>query len=358
MRPPPRWVRRLVLCPAVVVAAVLLVWTVPVALLAIWVASRVPVVGRAPKVLWFLAYYLVWEGAALIALFGTWVASGFGWKLHSPTFRRVHYRLAALFLRALFQQVRWNLSLEIRYSGDHIDDVARDRPLVVAARHAGPGDSFILVHALLNEFRRRPRIVLKDSLQWDPAVDVLMHRLPMVFITPTPFDASRRRGRARQTQTVHDTARAMGPDDALLVFPEGGNFSPRRRDARIQQLSDDGYAELADRAARMRNLMAPRPGGLFSAVDASPEAGVLFVGHTGLEHLTTAGDLWRALPTDMAIVTRAWYVPPEDIPADRAGRVTWLFDWWEHIDRWIADPEQAGDPSSPVRPDGGIGSAR
>ena len=51
-------------------------------------------------------------------------------------------------------------------------------------RHAGPGDSFVLVHALVNWFDREPRIVLKDMLQWDPAVDVLLNRLPNRFITP------------------------------------------------------------------------------------------------------------------------------------------------------------------------------
>ena len=41
--------------------------------------------------------------------------------------------------------------------------------VLVLCRHAGPGDSFILIHALVNWYDREPRIVLKDTLQWDPA---------------------------------------------------------------------------------------------------------------------------------------------------------------------------------------------
>ena len=56
----------------------------------------------------------------------------------------------------------------------------------MVSRHAGPGDSFILIHALVNWFDREPRIVLKATLQWDPAVDVLLNRLPNRFIAPGP----------------------------------------------------------------------------------------------------------------------------------------------------------------------------
>ena len=38
-------------------------------------------------------------------------------------------------------------------------------PLLVLARHAGPGDSFALVDLLLSRYGRRPRIVLKEDLR-------------------------------------------------------------------------------------------------------------------------------------------------------------------------------------------------
>ncbi len=37
----------------------------------------------------------------------------------------------------------------------------------------------------------------------------------------------------------------------------------------------------------------------------------------------------------MRIVMRWWLVSRADIPADREGRIDWLFGWWEEIDKWI-----------------------
>ena len=52
-----------------------------------------------------------------------------------------------------------------------------------SARHAGPGDSFLLVHQLLSVYGRRPRVVMKATLQLDPSLDVMANRLPNVFIS-------------------------------------------------------------------------------------------------------------------------------------------------------------------------------
>jgi len=52
----------------------------------------------------------------------------------------------------------------------------------VLSRHAGPGDSFLLIHQLLSVYGRRPRVVMKAALQFDPSLDVLGNRLPNVFI--------------------------------------------------------------------------------------------------------------------------------------------------------------------------------
>ena len=48
----------------------------------------------------------------------------------------------------------------------------------------------------------------------------------------------------------------------------------------------------------MTNVLAPRPGGFIAALDAAPEADVVLVAHTGLDHMLTVGDVWRELPMD------------------------------------------------------------
>src|SRR5262249_57808499 len=56
------------------------------------------------------------------------------------------------------------------------------RPVIVLSRHAGPGDSLLLVRHLLSVYGRRPRVVMKATMQLDPSLDVVGNRLPNVFI--------------------------------------------------------------------------------------------------------------------------------------------------------------------------------
>ncbi|WP_431727739.1 1-acyl-sn-glycerol-3-phosphate acyltransferase [Verrucosispora sp. TAA-831] len=328
---PHRWVRRLLLAPGVVLLVFLLVTTVPVwALLALAVSPFVPGRLRPLRVLWIGFCYLVWDAAALLCLFGLWVASGFGWRVGSPAFQRAHYVLAGWFLRVLFWQANWTLRLTIDVVGTDPDTALPGRPELVVCRHAGPGDSFILIHALVNWFQREPRIVLKDALQWDPAIDVLLNRLPSRFIAPG------RGGRGSLTEQIGHLAVGLDDNDAFVIFPEGGNFTPKRRLRAIARLRDRGHERMAVKAEAMQHVLAPQPGGLLAALDAAPDAGVIFVAHTGLDRMLTVADVWRELPMDKRLVMRFWSVPPEEIPVGRQERIDWLYEWWSRIDEWIA----------------------
>jgi 1-acyl-sn-glycerol-3-phosphate acyltransferase len=341
MPPPPRWLRRLVLAPAVVLLAVVLMATLPVWLVVAAAAS--PFVSgylRPLRVLWLATVYVVWDAAALLALFALWLASGFGWKKRSPAFQRAHYKLTGWFLTFLFWQARWTLRLRIEVAGADPDTALPGRPELVLARHAGPGDSFILIHALVKWFDREPRIVLKDSLQWDPAVDVMLNRLPNRFIAPrSEGRAGAGRGGPHAGETVGEQighlVEGLDGNDAFVIFPEGGNFTPHRRLRAIERLRARGLEKMAVRAEAMRHVLAPRPGGLLAALDAAPDAGVIFVAHTGLDRMLTVTDVWRELPMDKRIVMRFWSVQPEEVPIGREERIDWLFDWWERIDKWI-----------------------
>jgi 1-acyl-sn-glycerol-3-phosphate acyltransferase len=340
MRLPPRWVRRVVLAPAVVLLAVAVATTLPVwLLLAAALSPLLPGHLRPLRLLWICVVYLALDATALVAMFALWLASGFGWKKRSPPFQRAHYRLAGWFLRVLFAQAEWVLRLRIDVVGTDPDTAAPGRPELVVCRHAGPGDSFILVHALVNWYRREPRIVLKDSLQWDPAVDVLLNRLPSRFIAPRPD------GQRPIEDEVGALAVGLDENDAFVIFPEGGNFSPHRRQRAIDRLWSLGLHRMAARAEAMRNVLAPRPGGLLAALDAAPDAGVIFVGHTGLDRMMTVGDVWRELPMDKLLTMRFWSVPPEEVPIGREERIEWLYDWWARIDEWIEEHRPAQVPA-------------
>ena len=338
---PPVWVRRLIIAPAVVLLSVVLLATLPVWLILALAASPLaPGHLRVPRLVFLAIAYLVWDAAALVCLAVLWVASGCGWKIRSPAFQRAHYVLTGWFLDALFWLARWSLHLSIDVVGTDPDTGMPGRPEVVVSRHAGPGDSFVLIHALVNWFDREPRIVLKATLQWDPAVDILLNRLPNRFISPGHTRT------ASLSEEISDLATGLDDNDAFVIFPEGGNFTPRRRTRAIAFLRDKGMEDMAVRAEGLRNVLPPKPGGLFTAIDAAPDAGVIFVAHTGLDHMVTVRDVWRELPMDKQLVMRFWSVPPEEVPTGEEERVAWLYDWWALIDAWIEENRPRERPLS------------
>ncbi|MGC0250326.1 1-acyl-sn-glycerol-3-phosphate acyltransferase [Pseudactinotalea sp. Z1748] len=361
---PPRWVRRLVIAPAVVLVTIGVLATLPVlVLVALALTSLVPGYFRLPRVLWLTLFYLTWNSAALITMLGLWLGSGFGWKIRTPAFQRAHYVVAARFLRALFRQARWVLRLRITLHGDTPDSdsfgrqLAPGRPLIVASRHAGPGDSLVLIHTLMNTVSRDPRIVLKETLQWDPAIDVMLNRLPNRFIAPAPFTPDGRPRESVLRAQIADLARGLDHDDAFVIFPEGGNFSPQRRERRIARLRSMGLEQMARRAEAMQHVLAPYPGGMLAAMQAAPDADVVFIAHTGLDRMVSVGDLYRELPMDKEIIKRGWHVPAEQIPAGEEARQDWLYTWFETIDAWVQEhrPRDLGPPrqrrrSRPARP--------
>jgi 1-acyl-sn-glycerol-3-phosphate acyltransferase len=279
--------------------------------------------------------YATCESILLVVLFGLWIASGFGRRIRTPYFEGIHYDLIQGLLWVFFREARRVLNLTIVTSGP-TPDAHPGRPILVCCRHAGPGDSFTLIYALMHDYGREPRVVLKDTLVWDPMIDIVLNRLPARFISPNPSA-----GTDLESQ-IAALATGLDGNDAFVIFPEGGNFTPGRRTRAIERLRKLGMEKMAQRAEAMTNVLAPRPGGLIAALDGAPEADVVLVAHTGLDHMLTVGDVWRELPMDKRIIMRWWTVPRAQIPEGWDARVDWLFDWWEQIDTWIEEnrPEE------------------
>jgi 1-acyl-sn-glycerol-3-phosphate acyltransferase len=326
---PPVVVRRLVLAPAMVLLSVLLLTSLPLlALVAVAASTVLPGRWRPLRLLWMAMLHLALESAALVVLFALWVASGFGWRIRSPWFQRQHYRLVRWYLQVIYWECERVLHVRVSVEGPPPSSY-HGRPLLILSRHAGPGDSFLVVHALVNWYAREPRIVLKDTMQWDPAIDVVLNRLPNRFIRPNPGAGD---GVEKQ---VGELSRHLDRDDAFVIFPEGGNFTEHRRKRAIERLRRKGHIDEAEKAERLRHVMAPRPGGVLAALTAAHDADVVFVAHTGVEHMTTVLDVWRELPMDREIQMRWWIVPVDEVPDGDGERIDWLFAWWARIDDWV-----------------------
>jgi 1-acyl-sn-glycerol-3-phosphate acyltransferase len=167
-------------------------------------------------------------------------------------------------------------------------------------------------------------------------IDVLGERLPNRFVDP--------RGGDTEVEIAAMAADA-GAEDAVLIFPEGGNFSPERRPRGIERLEEGGHGEEAAWAREMTHVSAPRPGGALAALEAAPEADVVFMGHAGIP--VGARELWHRLGGEQRVDVRLWHVPASEIPAGRDERIDWLFGWWRTLDRWVSERD-----APPGRPPG------
>lgn len=346
---PPRVIRRLVLAPLALVIAAAVAMLFPLLALLSWLWSLLrrsrPGRHRVLRVFFFAFVWLFADSAAVFMSLGLWLASGFGGRLRTEPFQARHYAIMRWFLDRVYDAAARAFGLRVEVDEPEATQqelTARlARPVIVLSRHAGPGDSFLLVHQLLSVYHRRPRVVMKASLQLDPGVDVVANRVPNVFISRG------RTGGRLFTEQIRRLAAGLGQDGALVIFPEGGNWTPGRWERAIARLEQVGRRDLAERAMQMPNLLAPRGGGAFTAIAACPTADVIFVAHAGLDRLVSVRDIWTQLPVDKAIKAKWWRVPSGDVPreADHEVQLAWLYDWWARIDEWISlNRPEPGEP--------------
>ncbi|MBA3328738.1 MAG: 1-acyl-sn-glycerol-3-phosphate acyltransferase [Solirubrobacterales bacterium] len=331
---PPTLVRRLVVAPLVLLAEAALVVLSP--LLGLVAVLLSPLLGgwRPLRVLAIAVGYAARHLVSTLACLGLWVVGGFGRHAESARMQRAHYAVLSWFVGGVYRSMTRLSRVDVQVSesaaaGEAL--TAGRRPVVVLARHAGEGDSLLVLHELLCRHGRRPRVVLHEALRMDPLIDVLGRRLPNRFVDPRGGDTE---------AEIAAMTRDLDDDGAVLIFPEGGNFSPARRQRSIERLEQAGHDEEAAWAREMRHVSAPRPGGVLAALEAAPHADVVFVGHAGVP--TGPRDLWRLLPADQTVQLRLWMVGADEIPADRDERIDWLFGWWRTLDEWV-DERQGQD---------------
>jgi 1-acyl-sn-glycerol-3-phosphate acyltransferase len=339
---PPRLVRRLIAAPLVIaIAAALAVLAPPVAILSLAFNLVRRRTGRM-RLLRLVCFALVWflgETAALAVLGCLWIVSGFGGRLDTEPYQSRHYGVMRRFLGLMYRTAERTCGLRVDVAGPLRAENAgpgpgpgEERPLIVLSRHAGPGDSLLLVHHLLSACERRPRVVMKAALQLDPSLDIAANRLPNAFVH------RKKAGMSLHISLIKRLAAGLDPKGALVIFPEGGNWTPQRWRRAVARLRDRGLDHLAERAGAMPSVLPPRVGGALAAVAACPAADVVFVAHTGLDRLVSVRDVWHSLSDDIEIRARWWLVPAAEVPreAGQDAQVSWLYDWWERIDGWVS----------------------
>ena len=330
---PPKIVRRLILAPLLVAVELVVLILSPVLALIALIASAFTGGFRPLRLLAIAIACVGYHLGATLAVFGLWIASGFGWKLKTEAMVRAHYAVMRWFVGGIYRvatrMAKVNVSFE---ESDATHEVLNDtsKPVVVLSRHAGEGETLFVLHELLTRHDRGPRVVLHERFKLDSTIDALGERLPNRFVDPRGGDTE-----------VEIAAMAAELEDtgALVIFPEGVNFSEETRRRGIERLEENGWHRQAAQAKEMTNVSAPRPGGTLAAVQAAPHCDVVIMGHEGFP--TGFREVWELLPHPQTIHVRLWHEPASAVPDGHEDQIDWLFAWWRTLDSWVDERQAA-----------------
>jgi NTE family protein len=333
MKVPPKLVRRLVIAPLVVAVEALLVLVSPLILLVALLVS--PFFGGWRPL---RAALLVLSGttrhmAAIVSCLGLWVASGFGRRLHTEPMQRAHYDLMRWFVSGVYDTIvalaRVRVEVEASAKAGAVLS-ARDRPVLLLSRHAGEGDTLLVIYELLCPHERGPRIVMHERLRLDPLVDVLGGRLPNRFVDPRGGDTER---------DIAEMAATLDEASALVIFPRVATSRPPTASARSTGCTRPATPRRPTRRGACTTSAPRGPAGRSRRWAAAPGADVVVMGHAGFP--TGLADVWRQLPVEQVVRVRLWHEPASAVPDDRDAQIAWLFGWWRTLDAWVGEHEVA-----------------
>jgi acyltransferase-like protein len=220
MKLPPAIIRRAVLDPVWVPVALGLALVLTALAAAATLVTPLSRRRRLPRVCLFGALYLTVNASLVLCCAACWLRYPLARRRDEARWSALHVTLLRRALSLVVAAAGPLLGFRVQVQEPPESHLIAGRPLLLLARHGGPGDSFALVQLLVSRYRRRPAIVLKETLRWDPGLDVILGRLPSCFIG--------RGGRGKAPGRLTALAQRMRSDDAILLFPEGGNWTPVR----------------------------------------------------------------------------------------------------------------------------------
>ena len=169
---------------------------------------------------------------------------------------------------------------------------------------------------------------------WERSFDFLIDLLPTddgSFLQPA--DGDRRR--------VHALTENLDDRSCIVLYPEGTRFTPARRQRILERLAAKDDQERLDRARALECLLPMRTGGLFTLLDAAPQADLVFMAHTGLEGITRMSTLVDGTLLGRSLLVELRFVAAGDVPTEPGMRLQWMYEQWLAMDRWVAAHQPA-----------------
>ncbi|KRE38992.1 hypothetical protein ASG73_01090 [Janibacter sp. Soil728] len=321
---PPLWLRMVVqaIIPFVgVVMSLVFLLLVPFLLL-LWPWDRRLAILRCL----FLAVYVMWEDIGLVV--ECWYLRVRSPRGTSPTWDEDHFALIQRALRNVLFTARRVVGFHIEIEGELT--VGRPgHPLVVISRHAGPADSLAIAWLLASTAGRIPRIVLADAMLWDPGISMVLQRLDSYFVP------SRSGAGDDRTKGVADLAATLSAKDAMLIFPEGRNWTRDRHEDQVRDLRARGEADRLAAAVARPWVLEARSRGVASIRQHAPDADVMVIAHTGLDMISGPAAVIRNVPFRNRLLIRGRTYRSEDVPTDTGEVAEWLDARWGEVNHWV-----------------------
>lgn len=335
---PPRSVRALVITPVVFIGALTVAILSPLLHL---VLALIDIVDgnrwRFTRIIGLGIAFCVVEVVGLFLAFVLWVISGFGIWVKAGWSQSLHRAVVGIWLDLITSAIQVFIGFHFEFPKDALPS----GPLLVFSRHAGPGDALLVAHSLMRTHQRKVRMLGTTKLLWDPFFNHVVRRLPFHFCEQNPTDPQ------REISEVMASAESIEDDGAMIIFPEGGNFTPTRYQMALERLEERGQDDRVDMARHMTHVLPPRTAGALAAFDACPQASSVFVAHVGLDDLMSLQDLWRRVPIRRTVRATFWVADRGTVPEGPKATSDWLWEQWAAVDKWIDEHfDELADPGS------------
>jgi 1-acyl-sn-glycerol-3-phosphate acyltransferase len=324
-----RWGRRAITIPVTLcltaVASVVVPLLLPVFLVVDVVVRRRFGLTRTAL---FLLCFLWCEVLGIASALVLWVAYiGRSGDNDRRAFVRANSRFQAIWVQTIFSASRFLFQMRITVDG--IAPAPGKRAQLVFVRHASTVDTALPIVLLSYPLRYQLRFVLKRELLLDPCVDIVGQRIPNRFVS-------------RGDRTVDEVERVvglyedLGPDDAIIIFPEGTRFSPRKRRDLLAQLATRGASPALALAESLKFTLSPLRKGALALLEKNPGCDLLVIAHRGLEGATSFAAFTNGSLVGMDVGIRIFHVPFEELPKDAESQKELLTKLWREVDRFAA----------------------
>jgi len=265
----------------------------------------------------FLLQYLFNDSVEILLAPLLWVQAGFGRRLSSDASIERHTRLQQWSVDLLERRAGLLLGLTVEMD-DSVADSFGSGPVIVISRHVSLFDATLPGLAAAGEGFRTSGVIMAELLA-DPGFDLIYGRVGSVFIPRDDGPAA--------IEAIAGMTSGADERSAFIIYPEGRLFTPAVHQRTMDRLTAKDPTR-AERLGKLDRLLPPRPGGLFTLLDALPSADVVVVDHRGLDRFPRLTNLAEAAPVNETIRVSARRVARAEIPDHHEDRLQWLDSLW------------------------------